>query len=367
MSEFPDILILGGGVIGLTTAYFLAREGARVEILEKGEFGQEASWAGAGILPPGNPAEAHTPFDLLRAHSVALFPTLSADLCERTRIDNGYLRCGGLEFLGQRAHAGAEEWRGAGVEQEMLDEPAARRLEPALAGGLGRACHLAGLAQVRNPRHLKALVAGCVTWRVRLQSGCPAFGFQRRGQRITAVETADGPRAAGQFLLATGAWTDPLLAGMGWRPGIRPIRGQIALLNPGRPVLRKVLLWGAKYLVPRPDGRVLIGSTEEDAGFDKRTTSLAIADLLVLGARLVPSLEQAHVEHCWAGLRPGSPDGLPFLGRVPDLDNLFLSAGHFRAGIQLSPGTALVMKELLLKQPLTLPLEAFSVERLRKL
>src|SRR5262249_60101676 len=100
------VLILGGGVIGLTTAYFLAREGARVEVVDKGDFGQEASWAGAGILPPGDPATAQTPFDRLRAASVALFPSLSAELRERTAVDHGYLRCGGLEFLGAGEQAG---------------------------------------------------------------------------------------------------------------------------------------------------------------------------------------------------------------------------------------------------------------------
>src|SRR5438105_13848518 len=98
MPEHPDVFVLGGGVIGLTAAYFLAREGVRVEVADQGDFGREASWAGAGILPPGNPAEAATPFDRLRAHSAGLFPTLSAELRDRTGIDNGYLRCGGVEF-----------------------------------------------------------------------------------------------------------------------------------------------------------------------------------------------------------------------------------------------------------------------------
>src|SRR5215470_14870169 len=101
MSRLPDVLIIGGGVIGLTTAYFLARDGIRVEVVDKGDFGQEASWAGAGILPPGSPSANLSPFDQLRAQSAALFPTFSAELRERTGLDNGYLRCGGLEFLGE--------------------------------------------------------------------------------------------------------------------------------------------------------------------------------------------------------------------------------------------------------------------------
>src|SRR5438477_12372081 len=156
MSAHPDVLVLGGGVIGLTTAYFLAREGVRVILLDKGDFGQEASWAGAGILPPGNPAHARSAVDQLRAHSSALFPALSSELRERTGIDNGYLRCGGLEFFADGHELEEDEWCGEGVECECIDEEGCRRMEPALAVGLGAGNHLPGMAQLRNPRHLKA-------------------------------------------------------------------------------------------------------------------------------------------------------------------------------------------------------------------
>jgi glycine oxidase len=363
MQKHPDILVLGGGVIGLTTAYFLAREGARVEVLDKGDFGQEASWAGAGILPPGNPAAARTPFDQLRAHSAALFPTLSAELRERTGIDNGYIRCGGLEFCGEDCDGAEQEWQGEGITVEPLNQAALGRLEPALAPDLGLALHLPDMAQLRNPRHLKALLAGCESWGVRLRPGCPVQGFTTSGRRLTAARTAVGDFAADCVVLAAGAWSESLLAQVGWRPGIRPVRGQIALLNTRVPLFRRVILWGSRYLVPRPDGRVLVGSTEEDTGFDKRTTAAAVSELLRMAGALVPALADAHLERCWAGLRPGSPDGLPFLGPVPGLDNLFVAAGHFRAGIQLSPATGLLLKELLLGQPLTIDLAPFRLDR----
>jgi glycine oxidase len=363
MAEHRDVLIVGGGVIGLTVAYFLAREGVRVEVVDKGDFGQEASWAGAGILPPGNAAEARTLFDKLRAHSVALFPALSADLLERTGIDNGYLCCGGLEFVSESDAASDQEWRGDGIAFELLRAPALAQLEPALAPALESAYHIPELAQLRNPRHLKALVAGCSALGVGLRPGCPVHGVELRGQRVTAVRTGIGPLTAGRYLFAAGAWSEALLDAIGWHPGIHPVRGQIALLNPGVPLFRRVLMWGARYLVPRPDGRVLIGSTEEDAGFDKRTTAAAISDLLTLASTLVPALADAHLERCWAGLRPGSPDGLPFLGAVPGFDNLFIAAGHFRAGIQLSAATGLCMTELLLGRPTTVPLGPFRLDR----
>lgn len=363
MSSHPDVLILGGGVIGLTTAYFLAREGVRVQLLDRGDFGQEASWAGAGILPPGNPAAAQSAFDQLRAHSVTLFPILSEELRQRTHIDNGYLRCGGLEFISAEEVAAEQEWRGAGIEAEMLAERAAQRLEPALRPGLGTVCHLPDMAQVRNPRHVQALIAGCRSWGVVLSPCCTVVGLSCSGARLTAVQTSSGKLSAENYVLSAGAWTGELLQQVGLRCAIRPIRGQMALLHTHQPLLHKILCWGPRYIVPRPDGRVLIGSTEEDVGFDRHTTAGAIAELLHLADHLVPALGKAHLERCWAGFRPGSPDGLPYLGRVPGVDNLCIAAGHFRAGIQLSPGTALVLKELLLGQPLTVDLMAFSLER----
>jgi glycine oxidase len=370
MANMPDVLIIGGGVIGLTTAYYLARDGASVAVLDKGNLGQEASWAGAGILMGGNPKRAHSPMGKLRALSISLFPDLSAELRERTGIDNGYRRCGGLELRRssdalerQRIDNLIREERGEGLHCEVLDAQQLRELEPALADTLPGAVYFPDMAQVRNPRHLKGLITACSQLGVRPRPGCPVHGFERVGQRITAVRTVEGTIAAGRFLIAAGSWSDMLLELAGLSVGIRPVRGQIALLNTGPLPFSRVLMAGSQYLVPRPDGRVLVGSTEEEAGFDKRTTATAIHNLLGLAQSLVPSLAAAHLERCWAGLRPGNPDGRPFLGAVPGFDNLFIAAGHFRSGIQLSPGTGMVMKELLLGQNPTAPLESFRLDR----
>jgi len=367
MTHSTDVLVVGGGIIGLTSAYFLAREGLRVLVVDKGDLGQEASWAGAGIIPPGNPATARTPFDQLRAHSALRFADLSRELRERTGIDNGYVRCGGLEISPQpysRDHvADDEEWHGEGVFTEVFDEPKSRLIEPALVAGLGKAIFLPDMAQLRNPRHLKALAAGCRALGVILSPGIEVRSFSVKDRRVTEAQTDSETLSADKFLIATGAWTDPLLAPFGWQPGIRPVRGQIALLQPDKPILQHIIVRGSQYLVPRADGRVLVGSTEENVGFDKRTTAVAIHQLLELAFSLVPELAEAPLERCWAGLRPGSPDGLPFLGPVPDIENLFVAAGHFRAGIQLSIGTAMLIKEMLLGQPTTISGEPFRLVR----
>jgi glycine oxidase len=363
MTEHPDVLILGGGVIGLSTAWFLAEAGVRVAIVDKGDFGQEASWAGAGILSPVHPEHTPTALDQLRAHSWELIPLLSRKLREQTGIDNGYLVCGGLELFFRADEESSDEWRGEGIAFEELKGDELHRRYPDLSPAVRRAYYLPDMAQLRNPRHLKALQAACSARGVSLRPGCAVHQFVRHGNRIASVETSQGRLTAGRYLLAAGAWSEALLEPLGWQPGIRPVRGQIALLNTGTAGVRPLLLRGKLYVVPRGDGRVLIGSTEEDAGFDARTTAAAIADLLAFAASLTPNLGGAAVERCWAGLRPGSPDGKPFLGAVPGVNNLFVAAGHFRAGIQLSPGTALVMKQLLLGEKPAIPLEDFRLDR----
>lgn len=363
MTAQSDVCIIGGGVIGLTTAYFLARDGVRVTVVDRADFGREASWAGAGILPSGSSSPDLSPFDQLRAHSAVLHPILAAELRERTGLDNGYLRCGGLEFLGEDEAAAAEEWRGHGIACEFVDGKALHCLEPAIAPNLTRAYYLPDMAQLRNPRHVKALLAGCAYHGVASRPGCPVHAFERIGDRVTAVRTATESLKASRFLLAAGAWTDALTDQLGWRPGIHPVRGQIALLNAGAPRFRRILCRGKRYLVPRADGRILIGSTEENVGFDKRTTVAGIASLLSLAVGLVPALAGVSLERNWAGLRPGSPDGLPFLGLVPGWSNLYVAAGHFRSGLQLSPATGWAMKELLLGQNPSVPLDAFRPNR----
>jgi glycine oxidase len=364
--QHADILIIGGGVIGLSTAWFLSGEGASVLVVEQGEIGKQASWSGAGIIPPGDPAHAQTPIDLLRAHSSAMYPSLSAELREQTGTDNGFVICGGIELPDPREpHLSlpTEEWRGEGIAFKMLDHAGLLRQEPSLAADIDCGVFLPAMAQVRNPRHMKALRAGCATRGVLFETGWPVRRLASEGSRVLAVEGERGRLLARQFLLAAGAWTEALLADTAYRPGIRPIRGQIVLFKTGRPGVRPVLLQGKRYLVPRTDGRILAGSTEEDVGFDARTTDEGITELVQFAHRLIPSLKDTEVERSWAGLRPGSPDGLPYLGHIPGWENLHIAAGHFRAGLQLSPATGLVMAQHLLGKRLLLPLDAFRLDR----
>lgn len=358
----PDVAIIGGGIIGLTSAYFLAKAGASVAVYDRGDFGKEASWAGAGIVPPGDPDRAATPADALRGIGARRFPHFSAELRNLTGIDNGYRPCGGVEFLSAEDADVPAVWAAEGIRFERLTLAQARELEP-LGDIEGEPYLLPDCAQVRNPRHLRALVAACERVGVKLFPHCGAAEWERAEGRVGAVRMADGERVeAGRFLLAAGAWSEGLLGALGHRPHVHPVLGQIALLRGEGP--SRVLMLGKRYIVPRGDGLTLIGSTEEpEAGFEKRTTPEGVAGLLAFAVQAVPVLGSAKLETSWCGLRPGSPDGLPFLGAVPGWRNVFVATGHFRAGVQLSIGTAQAMTELLTGRPLCVPLEAFALDR----
>jgi glycine oxidase len=365
-----DTLIVGGGVIGLTLAYLLAKEGVAVTVLDKSDLGQEASWAGAGILPAGNPKRAKSPMGRLRSQAVSFFPEFSAELKSLTGIDNDYWKCGGLE-LGRssdqlekkRLEQLVQVERGEGLQCEVLDGRALLRLEPGLAADLPGGVLFPEVAQIRNPRHLQALVAAAGQKGVSLLPNTPCEAIERDGERITGIRTPGGILRAAQVVMAAGTWTTGLLAGLGWQPALKPIRGQIVLLHPEKPVLRHILLMGHQYLVPRQDGRVLVGSTEEDVGFNKNTTEAVGEQLRNLASRTVPRLAEARVEKHWAGLRPGTPDGRPYLGLVPGTSNLYVAAGHFRSGLQLSIITGMLMRDVLLARPPLLDLTPFRPDR----
>lgn len=363
----PDVIVIGGGVIGLSAAYELAGQGVSVRILDQGSLGREASWAGAGMLPPGNFAYSLSPEQRLRSLSHSLWRSLSEDLQSSTGIDNGYRRSGGIELglEGPTDRLGAEQsrWEAEGVQVAEATIEDLRELEPAINADAVCGYRLPELAQVRNPRHLKALVAACAKRGVEFSPGTPVLGFDRHEEKVLAAKTPGGQVHAGSFCLCAGAWSAGLSETLGFQIPVKPIRGQIVLLKSQPLPFAHVLLDGSRYLVPRADGRILIGSTEEDVGFEKRNTAKAVAELLRFAVRLVPALEDAEVEQCWSGLRPGSPDGLPFLGRLPQAENLFIAAGHFRSGLQMSPGTGRLMRELIMDQDLSITMEGLKCDR----
>jgi glycine oxidase len=364
-----DCLIVGGGIIGLSLAYDLAGHGLAVRVIDAGQPAREASWAGAGILPPANPA-SDDPLDQLTALSNDLHRQWSAELRDSTRIDNGYRRTGAIYLARSGADLPslislADQLRFGGIEAERLPPASMSQIEPALrpTGRMAAAYLVPDECQLRNPRHLKALLVACTERGVEIMPGVGADDFEIRRNRLRAVLTNRGPLSADIVCLTSGSWTAALAAKLGTRPAIKPVRGQMMLLALARPIVSRIINEGSRYLVPRDDGRLLVGSTEEDAGFDKSTTAGGMAGLLEFALGLVPDLAAAQIERSWAGLRPSTSDGLPYLGRVPELENAFIAAGHFRAGLQLSTGTAVVLSQLIRGLEPAIDISSFRVDR----
>ncbi len=379
-----DCLIIGGGVIGLSIAYELAGHGLRVRVIDRQQPGREASWAGAGILPPAIiPPPPDQPLAKLAALSTELHPQWAAKLLEETGIDNEYRRCGGWALgvagytnLGplaaryetvRSAHTTPSiGWEAIPYAPVSIQELADR--EPALAeagrgGMITGAAYAEDEAQLRNPHHLQALAAACEKRGVRIDAGVEVTGFWGSAGQVVGAQTSVGPKYAGTFCVTSGAWSGRVAKTVGVHIAVRPVRGQMVLLERPQPELRHIVNVGKRYLVPRADGRVLVGSTEEDVGFDKQTTRGAIDGLLEFAQSLIPAWKTAKVEKTWAGLRPATDDELPYLGRALQFRNLYVAAGHFRTGLYLSPGTAVVMSQLIRDERPAIDLTTFRLDR----
>jgi glycine oxidase len=368
-----DCVIVGGGVIGLSLAYELAQRGMQVHLIERGQVGREASWAGAGILPAGKHCKNDNAFDQLVGLSNELHPQWAAQLREETGIDTGLRHCGGIYLARDQAtdrqlRQTEVIWRDRGVAVEHLTASRLADVEPALAPAIDDGRIVSALlssdeSQLRNPWHLQALLSACLARGVRVSTGVSVEDVERRENRVEAVRTSAGRIPAGQVCFATGAWSRGILERLGVQLALKPIRGQIVLMRCQRPLLRRIVNDGLRYLVPRLDGRVLVGSTQDDVGFDRRTTAEGVEGLIRLALDLAPELGRATIERTWAGLRPGTADGMPYLGSIPGLENAFVAAGHFRSGLTMSPATAIVMSELIRGEEPSIDLASLRVDR----
>lgn len=346
-----DITIIGAGIIGLTTARQFALAGASVTLLEKGQPGREASWAGGGILSPLHPWRY--PDELLRlAHwSQSLFPDFAQALLEETGLDPEWEKSGLLiidtDEIGQ-AQAWGERWQ---MELSQLSRTELAQCEPALNRNISTALFLPDIAQVRNPRLLQSLRASLDWLGVRIHEQSPVTGLTSKGGRLIAVRTPGAEFAVQQAIVTAGAWSREILRPVGLDLPIQPVRGQMLLLRARPGQLTRVLLRGNRYLIPRRDGLVLAGSTVEYCGFDKSTTATAKQELLATGIDLVPELAHCQLLGHWAGLRPEAPRGVPYIGKHPTLENLYVNAGHFRNGLMLAPASAELIRAIVTNQP----------------
>lgn len=367
MPDTADVIIIGGGVIGLATAYCLAEAGVRATVLEGRAVGGQASGAAAGIVEPLPGDSALTA--LARA-SRDLFRAWAPALREETGIDIQLKRTGSLRLAFDEAEAvtyrAAARHISTALDEpaEWLDRAALRALEPALNPAAHGALRYPDAYNVYSPRYVAALEAACRQRGVEIRVGVPATGVRPTGDRATAVETSSGPIVCGQVVIAAGAWSAIAAGWFGLSIAVAPDRGQIMALRPrGRP-LRHVVHGGPGYAVPKADGLIVVGATHEDAGFDARVTVAGLTFLTDLARRLIPSLTEAGLAHVWAGLRPALATGpTPLIGPIPGWRNAWLATGHGAWGITLSPGTGQLLAQTLLGRPTAQPLAPFAPNR----
>lgn len=345
MTVTADVAVVGGGVIGLSLARELSARGLDVVVLERGRTGEEASWAAAGLLTAQSDAAAPSAFFRFARESRDLYPGWTDALRQETGLDAGWrptgvLRCGSGATLDRFAWQVEE-----GLPVEVLDRPealrhSAGRIAPSVSDGL-----FFPSDSVVHSRWLVAALRRSLAIRgVPVREGLAVMRFLTSGGKCVGVETSAGDVSAAQVVDAAGAWAnlDPTL---GFSVPVEPIRGQIVELEDDAP-FPTVLESDDVYLVPRADGRILVGATVERCGFRKEVTAAGVASLLSAALLLSPSLANARVSGAWSGLRPGTPDGMPLLGESP-LRGLYLACGHFRNGILLAPITALRLADLL--------------------
>ncbi len=334
----PDVLIIGAGVAGLTTAESLRRAGFKVALIDAGPPAGESSWAGGGILCPVPPWNYPDVVNALVARSRELYPELIERIEAGTGIDCEYRRTGLLLMLdpGRRGLAWLDQ-HGDSHERGPVG-----RFEPQLAHPDQPALRLGGIPQVRNPRLGRALTLWLRSQGVDIFSHTPVARLKLAGDLVDGAELGCGRHlSAGAVVLAAGAWTDRLLLASGLQPlGIDPVRGQMLLFNPGRRLITNIINGGSGYLIPRADHRILAGSTVEAVGFERRPTRNAYHAILQSATAMLPALTEAALECQWTGFRPGVRDDRPHIGAYPGARCLWINSGGFRNGLGIAPAAA---------------------------
>jgi len=366
--------IIGGGVVGLSIAWEFLRRGGQVVLIERGEIGRQASWAGAGMLPAANDETAIHPIEQLTAISNRLYPEWSAELQQTTGIDNGWRKCGGIHL----ARTAGEVASLAGFKRhcqeyqipfETLDAEALRNDLPILVApaSIRQALWVPGEAQVRNPRHLMALTAACRQRGAVIVEHCNNFSFDISGDRVVGIRTSTDRFEFDQLCLAAGAWTGQIAERLGESLPMIPVRGQMLLFRFPHPPFQPIVNEGSRYIVPRPDGYVLVGSTTEEVGFDDSTTEEKLTELQTWVSSLFESFDEGRLARAWAGLRPASFDGFPYIGQLPRWQNVWTAAGHFKTGLQQAPATAIALVDWIETGQSAIDLSPFAPSRIGRL
>jgi len=364
------VIVIGAGIIGLLTALRLKQAGVDVTIVEKGEVGREASWAGAGILCPIHPWLYPDSFTNLVRASLDLYPALQEEFMSEVGYDIQRIQSGLLIpcFADDKIkhQASAIKWsKQFNWDMQQLDTNQALDLEPTLSPDVTEALLWKDVCQVRNPELIKATLLYLEQLEVPIISNCEVLNLiEHENGDVAGVKTVCGQTyEADAVLLAAGSWSETLAEQSGFVLPVHPVKGQIVLLKTEPNTLKHIIKHDDAYFVPRKDGRVLVGASMETVGFERGNTSEILQGLMDATHKLLPGLKDAPIEHQWMGFRPGSPDGLPFIGEVKNKPGLWVATGHYRNGVALAPITAKVMTDGILGKISNLDLSSFSPDR----
>jgi len=342
-------LIIGGGLLGMLTARELANAGVDVTLIERVATGQEASWAGGGILSPLYPWRYPESVTALAQWSQQQYPGFASELLQETGVDPEWTR-NGLVVLDTEEGRPASEWSLRNkATLERLDQQGLKIVAPELDNpNLTAGLWMPDIAQIRNPRFVQALKQSLLMKGVSIIEHCEVTAIQSASGKVTGVATSKGDISADCVVVAGGAWSASLLEGLELHVDVQPVRGQMLLFKAEPGVVSRIILYKDHYIIPRQDGRVLAGSTLEYVGYDKSTTGQAREELEQAALAMVPALGQYPIEKHWAGLRPGTPDSIPIIGKHPHIQGVFINTGHFRNGVVLGPASARLLADIML-------------------
>lgn len=356
-----DVTVIGGGISGMLSAFYLKQAGRQVKIIERGGIGRESSWAGGGILSPLYPWRYPDAVTQLASWGQKHYPELSAQLLSETGIDSEYLKSGFLLLNvddPQLAKRWSTKWQHA-LESIQTDE--IHKLEPQLPQKYSQALWMKEVAQIRNPKLLQALKIWLEQNNVPILEQTEVIKLQVEKDKVTAIKTKQNNIKVEKLLVAGGAWTTKILDQYQANVNVSPVRGQMIMFNTPPKTIQRITILDDHYLIPRKDGRVLFGSTLEQVGFDKTPSDKVRDRLKKLAISMAPILKDMPIERHWAGLRPGSPNGIPYIGQHPKISNLYINAGQFRNGVVLGPASAKLLTQIITKDNLILDPSAYLI------
>lgn len=332
----------------MLSARQLHKQGLKVALLEKGELGQESSWAGGGILSPLHPWRYSDKVNELANTGHQCYQQLATELLDEGGVDPEYIR-NGLLVLDSNEQVQAAKWADQ-WDRRLQSAGSAETLQeicPGVSAHYTEGLWLPDVAQMRNPRLVKSARASLDALGVEYQENMPVERLLIKHGCIQGVVAGGKERYADKVLIAGGAWSAEIMKELADVPEIEPVKGQMILFKGAPATLSRILLADNRYLIPRKDGRILCGSTLEHTGFVKDTSEIVRTELLASAVEIFPQLADMQIEHHWAGLRPGSPNGDPYIGEHAEVRGLYVNAGHYRNGVILAIGSVQRIAEII--------------------